>query len=131
MNCSITELTIAKTEPMVKFLPLVLDKLIGLIVEPPLLNGQVLNCAHTTFEALATIVKTLTVNAHQPFPRLLNFLVTLITFCSILFGFVLYFYENISQLNFGLINLVSSYSDKFSVNRINEPHAFPLVLGTH
>lgn len=46
---------------MVKFLPLILDKLIGLIVTPPLLNGHVLNCANAAFEALAMIVGTLTV----------------------------------------------------------------------
>ncbi len=48
---------------MVKFLPLVLDKLIGLIVSPPLLNGHVLNCANSSFEALAMIVGTLTVTS--------------------------------------------------------------------
>ena len=46
---------------MVKFLPLILEKLIGLIVSPPLLNGQRINCSSVAFEALAMIVATLTV----------------------------------------------------------------------
>ena len=59
--CSISELTNSKTEPMVKFLPLILDKLIGLIVAAPLLNGQPINCANVAFDALASIIGTLTV----------------------------------------------------------------------
>ena len=47
---------------MVKFLPLILDKLIGLVISPPLLNGQQLNCASVAFDALAIIVGTLTVS---------------------------------------------------------------------
>ena len=59
--CSISELTNSKTEPMVKFLPLILDKLIGLITVSPLLNGQPMNCANVAFDTLASIIGTLTV----------------------------------------------------------------------
>lgn len=61
MIYSISELTNSKTEPMVKFLPLILDKLIGLIVAPPLFSGQPVSCANVAFEALASIIGTLTV----------------------------------------------------------------------
>lgn len=58
---SLEDLTNSKTEPMVRFLPLLLDKLISLIISPPLLNGQVLNCTNAAFESLAMIIGSLTV----------------------------------------------------------------------
>lgn len=58
---SIGDLTNSKTEQMVKFLPLILEKLTGLIISPPILHGQLLNCTSVAFETLATIVGNLTV----------------------------------------------------------------------
>ncbi|KZR95844.1 Dedicator of cytokinesis protein, partial [Daphnia magna] len=57
---SIGDLNNSKTEQMVKFLPLILEKLIGLIVSPPLLNGQLLKCAGVAFDCLVAIVGTFT-----------------------------------------------------------------------
>ncbi|XP_046442972.1 dedicator of cytokinesis protein 7-like isoform X3 [Daphnia pulex] len=57
---SIGDLTNSKTEQMVKFLPLILEKLIGLIVSPPLLNGQLLKCTSVAFDCLVSIVGTFT-----------------------------------------------------------------------
>ena len=54
-------------DPMVKFLPMILDKLIGLIISPPQLNGQQINCANSSFEALAMIVGTITVSVQFTF----------------------------------------------------------------
>ena len=38
---SIQELTQAKAGPLIKFMPLILDKLLQLMVRPPVLGGQV------------------------------------------------------------------------------------------
>ena len=38
---SVTELVKAKGEPLVKFMPLILDKLVQLLVKPPVIAGQV------------------------------------------------------------------------------------------
>lgn len=59
---SIGDLNNSKTEQMVKFLPLILEKLIGLIVSPPLLNGQLLKCAGVAFDCFVAIVGTFTVS---------------------------------------------------------------------
>ena len=37
---SISELVQAEGEPLVRFLPLILDKLVGLMVRPPMVAGQ-------------------------------------------------------------------------------------------
>lgn len=50
---------------MVKFLPLILEKLIGLIVSPPLLNGQLLKCTSVAFDCLVSIVGTFTVSTRN------------------------------------------------------------------
>ncbi|XP_065206218.1 dedicator of cytokinesis protein 7 [Planococcus citri] len=47
----------AKLEPLVKFLPLVLDKLLTLLVKPPILNNCVFNIGQAVFETIAVIVK--------------------------------------------------------------------------
>lgn len=47
----------AKLEPLIKFLPLVLDKLLLLLVKSPILNGCVFNIGQAVFETIATIVK--------------------------------------------------------------------------
>ncbi|KAE8748545.1 hypothetical protein FOCC_FOCC004721 [Frankliniella occidentalis] len=60
LKASILELTHAKSEPLVKFLPVILDKLLLLLVRPPAVSGQLMNIGQTTFEALASLVKSIT-----------------------------------------------------------------------
>lgn len=60
LKTSILELTHAKSEPLVKFLPVILDKLVLLLVRPPAVGGQLMNIGQTTFEALASLVKSIT-----------------------------------------------------------------------
>ena len=38
---SVSELSLSKSGPLVHFLPLLLDKLVSLMVRPPIINGQV------------------------------------------------------------------------------------------
>ena len=57
------ELNHAKPEPLVKFLPLILNKLIQLLVKPPSVLGQVMNTGQTVFEAIAMLVRNVTVSA--------------------------------------------------------------------
>jgi len=57
------ELNHAKPEPLVKFLPLILNKLIQLMVKPPSVLGQVMNTGQTVFEAIAMLVRNVTVSA--------------------------------------------------------------------
>jgi hypothetical protein len=59
---SILDLNHAKPEPLVKFLPLILNKLILLLVIPPSVLGQVMNIGQTTFEAIAMLVRNVTVS---------------------------------------------------------------------
>ncbi|XP_067118403.1 dedicator of cytokinesis protein 7 isoform X1 [Centruroides vittatus] len=60
LKTSILEITEAKLEPLVKFLPLLMDKLIRLLVRPPVVAGQVMNIGQTAFEAMAMIVCNIT-----------------------------------------------------------------------
>jgi hypothetical protein len=57
------DLNHAKPEPLVKFLPLILNKLILLMVKPPSVLGQVMNIGQTAFEAIAMLVRNVTVSA--------------------------------------------------------------------
>jgi hypothetical protein len=57
------ELNHAKPEPLVRFLPLILNKLIQLMVKPPSVLGQVMNTGQTAFEAIAMLVRNVTVSA--------------------------------------------------------------------
>ena len=56
----INELHRAQLEPLVKFLPLILDKLLLLMVKPPAFDGHILNVGPAAFNAIAMIVETLT-----------------------------------------------------------------------
>ena len=58
----ILNITLARHEPLVKFLPLILDKLLHLMVKPPTVAGSVLNLGQTTFEAIGLVVKQITVS---------------------------------------------------------------------
>lgn len=50
-----------------KFLPLVLDKLLLLLVKPPMLNGCVFNIGQAVFETIAVVVKLInTVGTYKP-----------------------------------------------------------------
>ncbi|KAL3867584.1 hypothetical protein ACJMK2_040468 [Sinanodonta woodiana] len=54
---SLGELIKAKGENLVNFLYLILDKLIQLMVRPPLISGQIANIGQPAFEAMASIVQ--------------------------------------------------------------------------
>lgn len=56
----INELHQARIEPLVKFLPLILDKLLLLMVKPPAFDGHILNVGPAAFNAIAEIVNKLT-----------------------------------------------------------------------
>ncbi|XP_076063961.1 dedicator of cytokinesis isoform X2 [Oratosquilla oratoria] len=53
---AMNELINAKAEPLVRFIPLLLDRLILLMVRPPILAGQQVNIAQTCFETIASLV---------------------------------------------------------------------------
>ncbi|XP_041359192.1 dedicator of cytokinesis protein 7-like isoform X2 [Gigantopelta aegis] len=54
---SIMDITRAKGENLVQFLSLILDKLILLLVRPPVIAGNMLNVGQNTFEAIAQVVQ--------------------------------------------------------------------------
>ncbi|KAJ7372909.1 Dedicator of cytokinesis protein 6 [Desmophyllum pertusum] len=56
---SIVDLSKAREEPLVTFLYLVLDKLILLLVRPPVISGTVVNIGQAAFESLTLIVHRL------------------------------------------------------------------------
>ncbi|CAG2054091.1 unnamed protein product, partial [Timema podura] len=60
LKTSILELTHAKSEPLVKFLPLIMNKLVLLMVKPPTILGQAMNIGQTSFEAITMIVRNVT-----------------------------------------------------------------------
>lgn len=51
----------AKLEPLVKYLPLLLDKLLLLLVKPPILNNCIFNIGQAVFETIATVVKVINI----------------------------------------------------------------------
>lgn len=57
---SCVELSLAGGGPLIRFLPLILDKLISLMVKQPVIAGQVINIGPSSFEALAQVVKRVT-----------------------------------------------------------------------
>lgn len=60
---SIAELNHAQMGPLVRFLPLILDKLLTLMVRPPVVNRLPLNLGQTLLEAIAALVHSITVHA--------------------------------------------------------------------
>ena len=56
----INELHLARLEPLAKFLPLILDKLLLLMVKPPAFDGHILDVGSAAFLAIAMIVNKLT-----------------------------------------------------------------------
>ncbi|XP_069498121.1 dedicator of cytokinesis protein 7 isoform X4 [Ambystoma mexicanum] len=59
LKSSILALNSSQLEPVVRFLHLLLDKLILLVVRPPVIAGQIVNLGQASFEAMASIVNRL------------------------------------------------------------------------
>ncbi|XP_013931402.1 PREDICTED: dedicator of cytokinesis protein 7 [Thamnophis sirtalis] len=59
LKSSILALNSSQLEPVVRFLHLLLDKLILLVVRPPIIAGQIVNLGQASFEAMASIVNRL------------------------------------------------------------------------
>ncbi|XP_075688857.1 dedicator of cytokinesis protein 7 isoform X11 [Rhinoderma darwinii] len=59
LKSSILALNSAQLEPVVHFLHLLLDKLILLVVRPPVIAGQIVNLGQASFEAMASITNRL------------------------------------------------------------------------
>uniref|UniRef100_A0A8D2AXT2 Dedicator of cytokinesis 7 n=1 Tax=Sciurus vulgaris TaxID=55149 RepID=A0A8D2AXT2_SCIVU len=59
LKSSISALSSSQLEPVVRFLHLLLDKLILLVVRPPVIAGQIVNLGQASFEAMASIINRL------------------------------------------------------------------------
>ncbi|XP_078525627.1 dedicator of cytokinesis protein 7 isoform X8 [Lissotriton helveticus] len=59
LKSSILALNSSQLEPVVRFLHLLLDKLVLLVVRPPIIAGQIVNLGQASFEAMASIVNRL------------------------------------------------------------------------
>uniref|UniRef100_H3DL65 Dedicator of cytokinesis 7 n=1 Tax=Tetraodon nigroviridis TaxID=99883 RepID=H3DL65_TETNG len=59
LKSSIAALNSAQLEPVVRFLHLLLDKLVLLVVRPPVIAGQIVNLGQASFEVMATIANRL------------------------------------------------------------------------
>uniref|UniRef100_H0V767 Dedicator of cytokinesis 7 n=1 Tax=Cavia porcellus TaxID=10141 RepID=H0V767_CAVPO len=59
LKSSISALNSSQLEPVVRFLHLLLDKLILLVVRPPVIAGQLVNLGQASFEAMASIINRL------------------------------------------------------------------------
>ncbi|XP_046870241.1 LOW QUALITY PROTEIN: dedicator of cytokinesis protein 7 [Hypomesus transpacificus] len=59
LKSSISALSSAQLEPTVRFLHLLLDMLVVLVVRPPLIAGQIVNLGQASFEVMASIVNRL------------------------------------------------------------------------
>uniref|UniRef100_A0A7N8WXE6 Dedicator of cytokinesis 7 n=1 Tax=Mastacembelus armatus TaxID=205130 RepID=A0A7N8WXE6_9TELE len=59
LKSSIAALNSSQLEPMVRFLHLLLDKLVLLVVRPPVIAGQIVNLGQSSFEVMASIVNRL------------------------------------------------------------------------
>ncbi|XP_078387616.1 dedicator of cytokinesis protein 7 isoform X1 [Cetorhinus maximus] len=56
LKASITNLRSARMEPLLRFVHHVLNKLILLIVRPPIINGQIVNLGRAAFEVMAQLI---------------------------------------------------------------------------
>lgn len=61
------ELINCHAEPLVRFIPVLLDRLISLMVWPPTLAGQLVNIAQACFETIGTIVGRVSVRINVDF----------------------------------------------------------------
>ncbi|XP_034738255.1 dedicator of cytokinesis protein 7 isoform X13 [Etheostoma cragini] len=59
LKSSISALNSSQLEPVVRFLHLLLDKLVLLVVRPPVIAGQIVNLGQASFEVMASIVNRL------------------------------------------------------------------------
>ncbi|XP_063056669.1 dedicator of cytokinesis protein 7 isoform X12 [Engraulis encrasicolus] len=59
LKSSIAALASCQLEPVVRFLHLLLDKLVLLVVRPPVIAGQIVNLGQASFEVMASIVNRL------------------------------------------------------------------------
>ncbi|XP_064415943.1 dedicator of cytokinesis protein 7 isoform X11 [Latimeria chalumnae] len=59
LKTSISALSSSQLEPVVRFLHLMLDKLVLLVVRPPVIIGQIVNLGQASFEAMASVVNRL------------------------------------------------------------------------
>ncbi|XP_014024288.2 dedicator of cytokinesis protein 7 isoform X16 [Salmo salar] len=59
LKSSIAALNSSQLEPIVRFLHLLLDKLVLLVVRPPVISGQMVNLGQASFEVMASIVNRL------------------------------------------------------------------------
>ncbi|XP_024276854.1 dedicator of cytokinesis protein 7 isoform X1 [Oncorhynchus tshawytscha] len=59
LKSSIAALNSSQLEPIVRFLHLLLDKLVLLVVRPPVITGQIVNLGQASFEVMASIVNRL------------------------------------------------------------------------
>uniref|UniRef100_A0A8C7KXA5 Dedicator of cytokinesis 7 n=1 Tax=Oncorhynchus kisutch TaxID=8019 RepID=A0A8C7KXA5_ONCKI len=59
LKSSIAALNSSQLEPIVRFLHLLLDKLVVLVVRPPVIAGQIVNLGQASFEVMASIVNRL------------------------------------------------------------------------
>lgn len=62
LRVAMTELGAAKPEAIVKNLPVTLDTLLRVMVQPPSISGHVLSVGHTTFEALCLLLNKISVS---------------------------------------------------------------------
>ncbi|XP_059491152.1 dedicator of cytokinesis protein 7 isoform X2 [Neocloeon triangulifer] len=60
LKMCLADLTHANTEPLVRFLPLILDKLVNLVVRSPAVGSVKMNLSREAFEALTCVVKNIT-----------------------------------------------------------------------
>lgn len=60
---SIADLGNAKMEPLVRFLPLIFDKLLTLLVRPPMIDRAALNLGQALLESVANLVRSVTLHA--------------------------------------------------------------------
>ena len=67
----INELPNSRLEPLVRFLPLVLDKLLLLVVKPPNFGGRILDVGQAAFNAIAEIVNKISNSVRIFRPRMI------------------------------------------------------------
>ncbi|XP_059922380.1 dedicator of cytokinesis protein 7 isoform X18 [Gadus macrocephalus] len=59
LKTSIAALSSSQLEPVVRFLHLLLDKLVLMVVRPPVIAGQIVNLGQASFEVMASVVNRL------------------------------------------------------------------------
>lgn len=60
---ALSEISEARPEVLVKNLPLMLDALLKVLVQPPAINGHVINVGPSVFEALCTLLNNVSVSS--------------------------------------------------------------------